>query len=319
VDPDQVESSNLTRSVLFRNADYEGRNKAAALVDAATPLFPDTGYSAIEAEIADVGFGRFSKADILFSCVDSDLARLEIAYLATKLGIPVADAGLGAPNHAHGRVSWFPGKSGACFGCKLTPRKRRDLLTFWDATVRSCSEARVDVQRSSTPTMAAVIGSLQVEMGLRWRLEGRSCSVTFEMSLEGTPRSDYFRTPISGSCPFHERAEELLVALPAPDSTLGDVLASVETPAGTTVFLILDWPICSRARCLHCASEWAPMQRVARLRRRPVCPFCGSGSILEQESIRSISRNSPWARQAPSALGLPEDHRYTVRFHRGDA
>jgi molybdopterin-synthase adenylyltransferase len=316
VDPDRVEPSNLTRSVFFRRGDFEGRNKASALVEAAGPLFPDTSFSAIEAEIADVGFGRLAGAGILFSCVDSDLARLEIAYISTKLGLPVADAGLGAPNCAHGRVSWFPGKTGACFGCKLTPRKRRNLLTFWDATVRPCSEIPADVPRPSTPTMAAIIGSLQVELGLRWLMGGQQESTTFEMSLEGDPRSEFFRTAVSPACPFHERPEEVMTPA-ARDSTLGQILESVKAPCSASACLALDWPICSRVRCLDCACEWAPWQRAAVVRRRCVCPSCGSRSILELESIRMISRGSPWAQQAPSAVGLPEDHWYTIRFHRG--
>ena len=318
VDSDRVEPSNLTRSFLFRYADYDGCNKATALVESATPLFGGIEFSAIDAEIADVGFGRLANAGIIFSCVDSDLARLEIAYISTQLNLPVADAGLGGPNYAHGRVSWFPGRSGACFGCKLTPRKRRELLTFWDATVRSCSEPTRDGGRPSTPTMAAVIGSLQVELGLRWLMEKQKESVNFEVSLEGNPRSQFFRTHRSSACPFHDSAGESRVALPAPGATLDEILESVEAPVGFTPCLVLDWPVCCRARCLDCRLEWAPMLRSAVLRRRPVCPSCGSRSILEQESIRTIDRNSPWGRQTPSALGLPEDHRYLVRFHRGD-
>ena len=318
VDPDVVEPSNLTRSVLFRKADYVGCNKAEALVRAAAPLFPDTEFSAVATEIADAGFGRLANASLLFSCVDSDLSRLEIAYISTRLDLPVVDAGLGTPNYAHGRVSWFPGKCGACFGCKLTPRRRRELLTNWDATARSCSQAAEEGQRSSTPTMAAIIGSSQVELGLRWRIENQKESVTFEISLDGAPRCDFFRTPVTPSCPFHESSGDVLVSPPV-DCTLGELLDSVKAPAGAEPFLVLDWPICCRSCCSDCAFEWAPLQRAAVVRRRAVCPSCGSRSILEQESIRVIGRNSPWAKATPAALGLPADHLYTVRFHREDS
>ena len=317
VDPDVVEPSNLTRSVLFRKADYIGCNKAVALASAAALLFPDTEFCPIATEIADVGFGRFDNASLVFSCVDSDLARLEIAYISTKLDLAVADAGLGAPNYAHGRVSWFPGRHAACFGCKLTPNKRRELLTHWDATVRSCSQTPADGQRPSTPTMAAIIGSLQVELGLRWRMQGEAESVTYEMSLGGTPHSQFFKTPVSPACPFHESEDDFLVGTPAGDATLGAILGSVEAPAGAEACLVLDWPVCCRASCSDCGVQWAPLQRAAVVRRRAVCPSCGSRSILEQESIRMIDRNSPWARAAPAELGLPAEHRYTVRFQRG--
>lgn len=314
VDPDCVEPSNLTRSIFFRQPDGVGGNKAACLASAAGTFFPDTEFSALESEIADVGFGCLEDACILFSCVDSDLARLEIAYISTKLGVPVCDAGLGTPDYSHGRVSWFPGKTGACFGCKLLPRKRRELLTFWDATTRPCSDPVPAETVPATPTMAAITGSAQVELGIRWMMQNAAESVTFEISLDGEPRSSYFRTPQSASCPFHAPCGGLLRALPRADATFCDLLEL----AGNAAYVALDWPLSTRVRCLDCAAEWAPMRRAAAVRRSCVCPSCGSRSILEQESIRIIERDGPWARCIPNAVGLPENHRFTIRFRNGD-
>ncbi len=310
VDPDQVQPSDLTRSVFFRQSDCTGRNKAFALACAAETFFPDTKFSASEFEIADLGFGPLTSASILFSCVDSDLARLEIAYISTTLGLPVCDAGLGTPDYSHGRVSWFPGKAGACFGCKLTPSKRRQLLTLWDATIRPCSDPAEAGTAPSTPTMAAMIGSAQVELGLRWRMQQTPQSETFEISLDHPPRSIYFTTPESSSCPFHTDTGRLLRNLPPDGETLLDLLKTL----GEGACIVLDWPIVTRVRCLDCRAEWAPMRRAAVVRRSAVCPDCGSRSILEQESVRMIDECSPWARQAPAALGLARDHRYTIRF-----
>ena len=310
VDPDHVQPSDLTRSVFFRQSDYTGRNKASALACAAETLFPDTKFSASELEIADLGFGPLTGASILFSCVDSDLARLEIAYISTKLGLPVCDAGLGTPHYSHGRVSWFPGKAGACFGCKLTPAKRRELLTLWDATIRPCSDLAEAGAAPSTPTMAAIIGSAQVELGLRWMMQQTAQSETFELSLDQPPRSVYFRTPESSSCPFHADSSRLLRNLPTGAETLLDLLKTL----GDGACIVLDWPIVTRVRCLDCRAQWAPMRRAAVVRRSAVCPDCGSRSILEQESIRMIDECSPWARHSPAILGLARDHRYTIRF-----
>src|ERR1035441_4583883 len=104
VDPDFVEPSNLTRSIFLRGA-APGSGKAVSVAASAAALFPDTRFIALAAEIADVGFGLVSEAHLLFGCVDSDLARLELAYVSTRLHRPVCDAGLGAPHYSHGRVS----------------------------------------------------------------------------------------------------------------------------------------------------------------------------------------------------------------------
>src|ERR1035438_28268 len=77
VDPDFVEPSNLTRSIFLRHA-APGAGKAVSLAASAAALFPDTRCNALAAEIADVGFGLVSEAHLLFGCVDSDLARLQL-------------------------------------------------------------------------------------------------------------------------------------------------------------------------------------------------------------------------------------------------
>jgi hypothetical protein len=308
IDPDRVEPSDLTRSLFFREDDCVGRNKATAMIHAAQRWFADTQFAALESEVADVGYGHLLGGNILFSCVDSDLARLEIAYVAIANGLAVCDAGLGTPNYSHGRVSWFP-TGGACFGCKLTPRKRRDLLSFWEATIRPCGELDSPQLASSTPTMAAITGSLQVELGLRWFMQNLSESTTFEISLDGEPRSSTFRTPRSEACPLHEHMGARRCALPHAGATFDELFDSIHGSDR----VVLDWPVAVRVRCLACGVEWAPMRRAAVVRQGGVCPSCGSRNILELESVRVVERDSPWSHLTPAVLGLPEDHRYAIR------
>src|SRR5262249_25997612 len=145
-----------------------GALKAEALAEAAARLFCDTEFLPLILPIADVGLRHLVHSDIIFGCVDNDLARLEMAYLANKLKIPVIDGGLGTPNYSHGRVSYFPGDKSACYGCGLSERKRRELLTLWDGPASSCwGDLPTDSGRvfPSSPTMAAIIGSMQVEVG----------------------------------------------------------------------------------------------------------------------------------------------------------
>ncbi len=179
VDPDVVEASNLPRSIFFCGRETAGQNKAAALVAAAGRMFPETQWTAIGTEIADVGFQKLADANLLFSCVDSDLARLEMAYISARLRVPMVDGGLGRQNYSHGRVTYFPATANqACYGCMLSPTKRRELLELWQSTLRPCapeSDAG-DSELVSTPTMAGIIGCIQVEFGLRSFYEGgRTC------------------------------------------------------------------------------------------------------------------------------------------------
>ena len=314
VDPDTVEPSNLPRSIFFCRNNAIGRNKALVLAEAAAAMFPDTTWSRIESEIADVGFQHLLGANVLFSCVDSDLARLEIAYISTKLRIPVSDAGLGRANHSHGRATYFPGTAGeACYACMLTPGKRRELLQWWQATLRPCSPESNLMERDSvsTPTMAAIIGSLQAEFGLRNLFEAgdgnpAACR-SVEVDIHPARRIAEFTIPVSADCPFHEFTESLQ-PLASEDTTFEELLDRTSSDA-----LMLDWPICTEAKCVACEKTWSPMKRLAALRQKAACPFCSSRNVIEQKIIRSIGRDSTWLHCTPSALQLPARHLYSVQ------
>jgi molybdopterin/thiamine biosynthesis adenylyltransferase len=313
IDQDMVEVSNLPRSVFFSGQEV-GQNKAWALAQIARRRFPDTEWAAIGTEIADVGFCRLADANLLFACVDSDLARLEIAYISTQLHIPVSDGGLRTRNHSHGRVTYFSGTSEhACYGCMLMPKKRRELLTLCEATIRPCCSrtAEEELMVGSTPTMASIVAGIQVETGIRYFLNARDgtarSSRSFEIQIYPSYRMDQFTIPVSVDCPFHcvQRSRH---PLPRPEATWEELLEHTRGEA-----VILDWPMCVEARCSACAKEWMPMLRLGVFRRRASCPACGASDVLEMQTIRTIARDSPWLRRTASELQLPADHLYCVQ------
>ena len=270
VDPDRVEPSDLTRSVLFRTPEATGTNKAETLAAASSALFPDTTWRGIRHEFADVGFERLRAADLVFGCVDNNMARLEMAYAAAKLDRPMCDGGLGAAEMSRGRVSWFPGRNAACYSCRLRSQTRRELLTEWAAPRYSCwgdSPSGDADFLSSTPTMAAMIGSMQVEIGLKHLLEqrrtGTSGSFSIDVSLAAPIRMESIEVKRSASCPFHDESAGTLVPA-SGDATFRDILGSLDAPAaGFQPVVLLDWPICTRAVCEDCGNHWEPFRRAA--------------------------------------------------------
>lgn len=312
IDPDRVETSNLTRSVLFRTQDAVGRNKAEAFVSAAGDLFPDTVWNAVDAEIADVGFGHIRRNDLLFGCVDNDAARMQTAYIATKLDLPLCDGGLGGSAYSRGRVSWYPGRAEACAGCRLRDSVRRRLLEDWRSERLGCwAEGEGHpVPLPSTPTMAAVVGAAQVEVGLRRFFEQSTQgsaheASSIEIALAPEPGLEQFEIPRSRRCPFHDEAGPLL----EPRGSFGEMLARV----GGAAMIVLDWPWCLSAGCNACEHGWEPRCRAGRV---GVCPRCGSEDVKSRETIAEIRADSPWATRSPEDLGLPAEHLYTCRTSR---
>src|SRR3954463_7605288 len=77
-DPDRIERSNLSRSVLFREAD-EGLHKADVLVRQMRELNPDVAAHAVcKNVLASAGLGVFLWADVVIGAVDNREARVFI-------------------------------------------------------------------------------------------------------------------------------------------------------------------------------------------------------------------------------------------------
>src|SRR5262245_16638488 len=81
VDHDTVEASNLTRSILFCGTDIaehlrKKTPKSELLALRAREINPDVDARAVVGEVADVGLGTLRRADVVFSCVDNEMARL---------------------------------------------------------------------------------------------------------------------------------------------------------------------------------------------------------------------------------------------------
>ncbi len=294
IDPDRVEESNLTGSVLYHRNDI-GKSKVQVLLERGNVLFPNTKISAKPVEIADLGWGRLQDRHLIFGCVDRDSARLELARIATRLHLPVCDGGLGGAGATAGRASYFPGRAGPCFGCRLSAATRRHLLREWQSQPYPCSPALAEPVRPNTPVITSITAGLMLDHALR----SRAGSVEFRLN---PPSLETITITQSDSCPFHDHP-------PAPLLSIEGSFAK-NLAAGQQISW--EWPICTQARCLRCKCVFNPFIRTSRLRAKALCPSCGSHQIDVTESIRSIASDSPWAERTPTEIGLPPDHRYTI-------
>lgn len=317
IDPDVIEATNFIHSPYLRSATAPGRRKAQVLAERLANDFPDTSWTALCCEIADVGFQRLQGCALLFSCTDSVLARVETCYAAYRLQLPMIDAGLMGRTFWSGRVAWLPGGPAACYLCQLGEGRRAELLSLSLAASHSCS-ANADGKQilPSTPTMASIIAGLQVDLGLRLTIAGtRADACAWELSLP-LPETSWrsFAIPRAADCPWHEIDSTLdLVRLPMDVPLNESLMGENGISASQSSILELDWPICVKARCGACRHVWRPMLRVAILRRSAVCPACGRLRPRSVEALSRVAPGDPFARLTPRQLGLPSDHLFSVR------
>jgi hypothetical protein len=318
IDGDVVVERNLATSVFFRTDKAVGRNKATSLVNECSHYFRDTMWISLETEIADAGFGWIEHSDLVFSCVDNELARLETAYLCAKFDRPLCDAGLGPENHSKVRVSIFPGRDAASFCCLLPPARRRELLTLWDCPSYPCWPAEEpEHEFSAAPMAAAIAGSMQVDLGLR-HLADRSGRAPIAHSVElvlDSAELSVMRIPRSSACPFHaDLSPNCVVEAADSELTVKDLLRRAGSRRAGEPVLILDWPLCLSAKCRDCQQESSPLIRLAKMRRSGRCCSCSSKRMVATRVVYRIGRDSELADSRLSALGMPDRHLYTIEL-----
>ena len=116
-DMDSIESTNLTRSILFRAKDV-GRYKAEVAAERAHEINPDVKTKAFVSNIIDdVGLGVFRRMDVVLGGLDNREARLAINQACYHVNKPWIDGAIEALN-GFARV-FVPGH-GACYECTMT-------------------------------------------------------------------------------------------------------------------------------------------------------------------------------------------------------
>ena len=137
-DMDDIENTNLTRSILYRRCDV-GRYKAEVAVERAMEINPDVKAKAFVSNIIDdVGLGVFRRMDVVLGGLDNREARLHINQSCYHVNRPWIDGAIEALN-GFARV-FVPGH-GACYECTMT---RNRLDANQQAEIMCSAYARAD-------------------------------------------------------------------------------------------------------------------------------------------------------------------------------
>ena len=119
IDLDNVEPSNLSRSVLFR-AEDGGQAKAVVAARRAREINPDVTIIPMHGDvITDLGLGLFSDVDVVIGCLDNREARLWVNRQCWKASTPWVDSGI---QEIQGVVKVFVPPHSACYECAMTER-----------------------------------------------------------------------------------------------------------------------------------------------------------------------------------------------------
>ena len=214
-DFDQIEISNLTRSVLFREEDaYNHAYKAEIVAKRAKEINPQIEVTPIVGNLfSEVGFGLYKAVDVIIGCLDSRIARYQLNRLSLRAGKTWID---GSIENLTGVVKVYtPGVS--CYECGLSREEFNNIMLRTgcaDVVRTQTSAGRV----ATTPISASIIGAMQVQEAMKvihteegqpvpfktlsgkmWRFEGMTNAV-----------NEYKYSSWKNNCPAHERWDNVV-------------------------------------------------------------------------------------------------------------
>ena len=214
-DFDQIEISNLTRSVLFREEDaYNHAYKAEIVAKRAKEINPQIEVTPIVGNLfSEVGFGLYKAVDVIIGCLDSRIARYQLNRLSLRAGKTWID---GSIENLTGVVKVYtPGVS--CYECGLSREEFNNIMLRTgcaDVVRTQTSAGRV----ATTPISASIIGAMQVQEAMKiihteegqpvpfktlsgkmWRFEGMKNAVNV-----------YKYSSWKNNCPAHERWDNVV-------------------------------------------------------------------------------------------------------------
>lgn len=201
VDFDEVSTSNLSRTVLFRRGD-EGKRKAelAALRTSELCLFENARVHWFHGDVVwDVGTGIFRSMDIILGCLDNVESRFAINRQCWLAGRPWIDSGI---RELGGHIAVYTPPSPPCYECIATEQQRlaaRRRYSCDDFKLASFNEGKVP----TVQVTSSLISAFQVQEAVKV-LCGQAVQVGHKLYFQGKFNDfDLMRLPINDSCNGH--------------------------------------------------------------------------------------------------------------------
>ncbi len=315
VDFDEIEESNLTRSVLFRSRD-RGRPKADAAADALRDINPDTQVHPIRGNIiTDVGLGLFADVDVVVGCLDNREARLWVNRCCWKVGTPWIDGGI---QEINGVAKVFVPPDGACYECAMTDNDYRLIsLRYLCPLLRQ--EDLLAGKVPTAPTISSMIGGLQTQEALKL-IHGMPVAAGSAMIFNGVANAFYTtKYQHKEDCLSHDTwPPPVDVPLTAAGATAAELFESVRDrlSGDGPLTISLERDLVVSIDCVACGTSRRVMRpRQAVAMDEATCPQCGE--LARPEMVHNVEESSSLAGERLIDLGIPTYD--IVRITSGDA
>jgi adenylyltransferase/sulfurtransferase len=287
VDMDEIEHTNLSRCVFFREGD-EGGAKAEILAREAHKMNPDVQTNGYAFSVQTLGDGSLADFDLIIAGLDNREARIWLGSAARRVGKTWID---GAIEGLMGKVQTFI-PSGPCYACTMSEKD-------WELVAhrKSCTLLGVDeILSGHTPTNAttsSIIAGIQSQEAIKY-LVGKPELYAIENKvwrMIGEQMSTFFSIVDEDSeCPFHFEHRESEADLKLPES-----IQELWTHPGISLTSSIRFfdDFIRISGCENCKTP-IKIGFADLMKRQGKCNSCDSE--LEIESIFSIEKGSEIAK-----------------------
>lgn len=314
VDFDHISKSNLSRTVLFRDADI-GSSKAKTAHRRLVDLNPDLRIWSLHGDVFhDLGLGLYRSMDLVIGCLDNRLARYRINQSCYKVGVPWIDGGMTALD---GQVKLFVPPDGPCYECSLNEQDYQNFNGRF-----SCPglpvETFVGDRTPTTATTASIIGGIQSEEAIKF-LHGLSTLAGRGVYYNGVGHQyDVLSLPKKASCYGHWTFEpdriEVLDSHHSETTTVNDLLGLAADRLGPAAIVELDRVIVGKIKTE--AEDWEmdfylPQEKLPS--KTQLARLSGKEAIdtpYVLEHITLLEKEMHYGSRTLAQMGMPPWHIY---------
>lgn len=281
LDMDQVENSNLSRCVLFREGD-EGADKASVVAGRAAELNSEIRAIPVVADARLAASpGLIAHFDVVLGGLDNREARLHVNQACWKAGTPWVD---GAIEGLMGMMRVFVPPDSACYECTMNAEDHR-LLAARKACSLLTRDQMLEGKVPTTATSASVIAGLQAQEAIKL-LHRDSLAADFAgrgFAFNGLTHDSYVVTyGRREDCISHDTYDLAGGAAFGRDRPLAELLHEARADLGDGAVLDLEHELVRALACARCDEETNVGRPIETLTSADaLCPDCGSERRVE--------------------------------------
>lgn len=302
VDLDNIECSNLSRSVLFRPNDI-GKSKAATAAQSVKAIFPEANVHYIDANILyEIGLGVFKWADVILAGLDNREARLWINRCAWKMKRPWIDGAIEGINGV-ARV-FLPGQP-PCYECTLGETDWAILERRMSCNLLSRDEM-LNGKVATTPTISSIIAGVQVQEAVKL-LHGLPVLAGKGLVFEGLNHTSYVvEYTDNANCMSHETYDNLVTWKRKSSATiLHELFEFAQETLGTKeVSLEFSRDVIHKLICPACKREDEVFKPVGKITATDgKCPH--DSTMREVVTVHNYTGGESFGSKKLTEIGVP--------------